>query len=346
MVRVYFKQALKGSRGTAPTLARMRHCFVISCIAALVALAGCDRKPADLAQVNYRLKWLYNVSTVGDLFAERQGYFREAGLQVNVKPGGPEHDALKELELGHAQFGVASADQVLRAAAKGSPIVVLAQLFQVNPLHWIYRPDRTPFAGPADLKGRTIGVTYGGNDEAVLRALLARHGIPEGEVTLFSVRYDFTPFYEGRVAFWPLYLNAQAPIIAEKLERAGERYAFLSPDALGVRFVANSVVTTRAMLERHPDTVKRFLNALLRGWHDALDPANTDAAVKVLLESDRETPEAVVRQQLPVTRELMLKPEVAFGAIDAAAWRQTEEIMRDQGLIHQPVDVARLLAGG
>jgi NitT/TauT family transport system substrate-binding protein len=315
-------------------------------VAVALASSGCGQKPTDIVEVSYRLKWLYNVSTVGDLYAERQGCFRQNGLKVNVKPGGPEHDALKELELGHAQFGVASADQVLRAAAKGSPVVVLAQLFQVNPLHWIYRPDRTPFAGPGDLKGKTIGVTYGGNDETVLRALLARHGIAEDQVTLFSVRYDYTPFFEGRAAFWPLYLNAQAPIIAAKLEKAGEPYAFLSPDALGVRFVANSVVTTRAMLERHPDTVRRFLDALLRGWREALDPANEEAAVRVLLEADRETPAAVVRRQLPVTRELMLPPGASFGAVDAAAWRQTEEIMRTQGLIPQPVDVGKLLVGG
>ena len=311
--------------------------------ALLLAPVACGQKPADLGEVSYRLKWLYNASTVGDLYADRRGYFQQAGLKVDVRPGGPEFDALKELELGHAQFGVASADQVLRAAAKGAPIVVLAQLFQVNPLHWIYRPDRTPFVGPADFKGRTIGVTFGGNDETVMRALLARHGIAEAEVSLFSVRYDYTPFYEGRAAFWPLYLNAQAPIIAAKLEKAGERYEFVSPDALGVRFVANSVVTTREMVERRPDTVRRFMDALLRGWREALDPANAEAAVQVLLGADRETPEAVVRRQLTVTRDLMLPPGTAFGAVDAAAWRQTEEIMRTQGLIPQPVDVGRLL---
>jgi NitT/TauT family transport system substrate-binding protein len=321
----------------------MRYLLTFCWVVAALASSGCGQKPADVGEVSYRLKWLYNVSSVGDLYAERRGYFQQAGLKVDVKPGGPEFDALKELELGHAQFGVASADQVLRAAAKGAPIVVLAQLFQVNPLHWIYRPDRTPFAGPADFKGRTIGVTFGGNDETVMRALLARHGIAEAEVSLFSVRYDYTPFYEGRAAFWPLYLNAQAPIIAAKLEKAGERFAFLSPDALGVRFVANSVVTTREMVERHPEAVRRFMDALLRGWREALDPANADAAVKVLLEADRETPQAVVRRQLTVTRELMLPPGTAFGTVDAAAWRQTEEIMRTQGLIPQPVDVGRLL---
>jgi NitT/TauT family transport system substrate-binding protein len=321
----------------------MRSLLTFCWIAVALAASACGQKPADLVEVSYRLKWLYNASTVGDLYAERQGYFRQGGLKVNVKPGGPEFDALKELELGHSQFGVASADQVLRAAAKGAPIVVLAQLFQVNPLHWIYRPDRTPFAGPADFKGRTIGITFGGNDETVMRALLARHGIAEAEVALFSVRYDYTPFYDGRAAFWPLYLNAQAPIIAAKLEKAGERYAFLSPDALGVRFVANSVVTTREMVERRPDTVRRFMDALLRGWREALDPANEEAAVTVLLEADRETPEPVVRRQLTVTRELMLPPGTAFGAVDATAWRQSEEIMRSQGLIPQPVDVGRLL---
>jgi NitT/TauT family transport system substrate-binding protein len=309
----------------------------------LIFLSACQPKE-KLEEVNYRLKWLYNVSTVGDLYADAQGHFARNGLKVNVKPGGPERDALKELELGHAQFGVASADQVLRAAAKGAPIVVLAQLFQVNPLHWIYRPDRTAFSAGEDLKGKRIGVTFGGNDEAILRALLARYAIADADVTLFSVRYDYTPFYEGRVDFWPLYLNAQAVIIGEKLEKAGEAYAFLSPDRLGVRFVANSVVTTREMVAKHPETVRRFLSALLEGWRDALDPRNQELAIKVLLEADRETPEAVVRRQLSVTRELMLPPAgAAFGRIDDAAWKQTEEVMRAQNLIAAPVEVDSLL---
>ena len=143
--------------------------------------------------------------------------------------------------------------------------------------------------------------------------------------------------------FWPLYLNAQAVIIGEKLEKAGEAYDFLSPDRLGVRFVANSVVTTREMVEKRPETVRRFLAALLEGWRDALDPRNQEQALQVLLAADRETPEAVVRRQLPVTRDLMLPSgDAYFGKIDAAAWKQTEEIMRAQKLISGPVDVETL----
>ena len=319
----------------------MKRAFLF--LSSLFFLFACGQKE-KIEEVNYRLKWLYNVSAVGDLYADVYGHFAENGLKVNVKPGGPERDALKELELGHAQFGVASADQVFRAVAKGAPIVVLAQLFQVNPLHWIYRPDRAPFSGPADWKGKSIGVTFGGNDETIMRALLARYGINENEVSLFSVRYDYTPFYEGRVAFWPLYLNAQAVIIGDKLAQAGETFDVISPDRLGVKFVANSVVTTREMLEKHPDTVKRFLAALRQGWQDALTPQNEEQAVQVLLQMDRETPAAVVRRQLAVTRELMLPaPGAAFGTIDIDAWKQTAQIMAAQQLIPAQLNVESVL---
>jgi len=319
----------------------MKRAFLF--LSGLFFIFACGQEE-KIEEVNYRLKWIYNVSAVGDLYADVYGHFAKNGLKVNVKPGGPERDALKELELGYAQFGVASADQVLRAVAKGAPIVVLAQLFQVNPLHWIYRPDKTPFSGPADWKGKAIGVTFGGNDETIMRALLARYRIAENEVSLFSVRYDYTPFYEGRVAFWPLYLNAQAVIIGDKLAQAGETFDVISPDRLGVKFVANSVVTTREMIEKHPDTVKRFLAALRHGWQDALKPQNEEQAVQVLLQMDRETPAAVVRRQLAVTRELMLPaPGAAFGTIDLDAWKQTAEIMAAQQLIPAQPNVESVL---
>jgi len=311
----------------------------------ILILAGCaqdDKKP--LEEVSYRLKWLFNVSVVGDLYAHDSGLFAENGLDVTVKPGGPEKDAIKELELGHAQFGVASADQVIRAVSKGAPIVVIAQLFQTNPLNWIYRPDKTPFKTPQDLKGKTIGITYGGNDETIMRALLAKYKITESEVNFFSVRYDYTPFYQGKVDFWPLYRNAQAPIIGAKLQKAGERFELMDPSKMGIRFVANSVVTTRKMFEERPETVKKFIRALLQGWREILNPANEQKAIDIILKYNKETPEEIVRQQLSATRILMMPtPDSEFGKIDTAAWRQTEEIMLSQKLTPVPVYVEKLL---
>jgi NitT/TauT family transport system substrate-binding protein len=306
-----------------------------------LVLAGCGRKSENPPEnVHYRLKWLFNISVVGDLYAHVHGMFAEQGLQVTVKPGGPERDAIKELELGHAHFGVASADQVIRALAKGSPVVVLAQLFQANPLQWIYRPDRIRLEKPEDLKGKSVGVTFGGNDETIMRALLTRYGIRENDVTLFSVRYDYTPFYEGRVDLWPIYRNAQGVIIGEKLRKAGEPFAFFDPDSQGIRFVANSVITSRSVLEKYPETVQRFMRALLRGWRESLSPENAEKALTTLQQFDKDTSPEILRDQLKITRELMKPSEgIPFGTIDAPAWEQTEKIMLDQHLIPDPIHV-------
>lgn len=322
-----------------------KKCLIAATIVAIMGLAACGPKTEETQEeLSYRLKWLFNASVVGDIYADVHGFFTAQGLRVTVKAGGPERDAIKELELGHAQFGVASADQVIRAISKGAPIVVIAQLFQANPLQWIYRPDEIRISSPDDFKGKTIGITYGGNDETIMRAILAKYGITDKEVRLFSVRYDYTPFYEREVHLWPVYRNTQGIFISEKLRKAGEEIRFFNPHAAGIRFVANSVITTTRMLKTHPETVRKFTTALLQGWRESLDPANEKKAVTAIHQFEKDTSADVIRKQLSATRPF-IKPssKVQIGKIDVDAWKQTENIMLDQKLIPKAVSVENIL---
>jgi NitT/TauT family transport system substrate-binding protein len=288
--------------------------------------------------VVYRLKWLVNMSTVGDIYALDKGYFADQGLDVEVKAGGPERDAIRELELGYADFGVASADQIIRALEKGAPLVVLAQLFQRNPLNWIFRPEKLSIEGLQDLKGRTLGVTFGKNDEFIMRTLLAQAGIAEDQVQLYSVRLDYTPFYQGKVDLWPIYINSQGVEIAARMRRSGETIAFFSPENFGVRFVANSVVTSERLWRDNPQLVRRFMQALLKGWQEALDPTNALQAVAVVRRHDPDTAPEIMSDQLEATRPLIMTGGTV-GRIDREAWAQTEQIMLAHGQIKAPVNV-------
>jgi NitT/TauT family transport system substrate-binding protein len=321
----------------------MQRTFISTAIFLLMTavLGGAD---ANAETLNYRLKWLFNTSVVGDLYADVHGFFEAEGLDVNVKPGGPERDAIRELELGHADFGVASADQVIRARAKGAPVLVVAQLFQINPLQWIYRASKPPVNELADLKGRTLGVTFGGNDETILRTLLAKAGLTERDAKLFSVRYDYTPFFRDQVDLWPVYRNAQGPILAKKLAAEGEDVAFFNPTEFGVQFVANSVVTSAETLAESPEMVEKFVRALMAGWKTALNPKNAEKALETLARFDKDTDPDILRTQLDITRSLVLPPaETAMGTIDRPAWIQTERIMLEQGQIDEPVGVEKAL---
>ncbi len=313
-------------------------------LATLVFFMVAGSRVIGAQDINYRLKWILNTSVVGDLAADINGHFKAAGLKVTVKPGGPERDAIKELELGLSQFGVASADQVIRALSKGAPVVVLAQLFQINPLQWIYRETGAPIRQLIQLKGMTIGVTFGGNDETILRTLLAMGGLSETDVALFSVRYDYTPFYRRQVSIWPVYRNTQGIFLQRQLAKEGEAVRFFNPADFGVQFVANSVVTSREMIEQEPDMVRAFVEALLDGWREAMNPEKADMAIHILSTVDKDTPPDLLREQLDVTRRLVLPSEDSvLGTIDVAAWEQTEGIMVEQGLIDGPVGVIKVL---
>jgi NitT/TauT family transport system substrate-binding protein len=218
-------------------------------------------------------------------------------------------------------------------------------LFQENPLQWIYRPDKTEISSVNDLRGKVIGITYGGNDETIMRALLAKYGIREDEVNFFSVRYDYTPFYEKKVDLWPVYRNAQGVIIGDKLRRGGETVQFFSPHDAGVPFVANSVVTTEKLYSRYPGTVQKFLRALISAWQEALDPKNSQLAVETIHRFDRETSLETITKQLEITR-LLIAPAgsgIEIGRIDFSAWAETENIMLSQNLIERAVDIRRSL---
>lgn len=299
--------------------------LVSLCLTALVSTSSVAES------LNYRLKWLFNASVVGDIYADVHGYFKEAGLDITVKAGGPERDAIKELELGQASFGVASADQVIRALSKGAPVVVIAQIFQVNPLHWMYRTEDVSITKLDDLKNKVIGVTFGGNDEIILRTLMAKANISEQDATLYSVRYDYNPFYQKKVDLWPVYLNSQAVFLKKKMAENGEAVSFFNPAEYGVQFVSNSVVTSRKMITEHPEVVQAFVRSLCKAWEAALAPENMDEAIATLQRFDKDTARDVMTEQLEVTRRLIKPtPETAIGTINLPAWQQTAQIMADQ----------------
>ncbi|MCG8617469.1 MAG: ABC transporter substrate-binding protein [Desulfobacterales bacterium] len=301
---------------------------------------------ADPVELNYRLKWLFNTSVAGDIMAREAGFFEKAGLDVTVKEGGPEKNAIKELELGYADFGVASADQVIHALDKGADVIVLAQLFQVNPMQWIYRADRPKIGTLADLKGRHIGVTFGGNDETIMNTLLAKGKLGKGDVRISSVRFDFSPFLKKKVEVWPVYRNSQGVILEDKLAREGESVLFFNPADFGVSFVANSVVTSGKMVKKHPERVNAFLGALMQAWEYAMDPANAPQVLAEIKKKDKGTEDRIREKQLDATR-VLVKPSATLkiGAIDTDAWRQTETIMLAEKQIKKPVQVHTRLYG-
>ncbi len=335
-----------------------KNCFILPVLLVFILLFnGCQEQEGrqsgssfrhqEAARVVYRLKWLFNASTIGDIWARDQGIFKTKGLNVVLKEGGAEHDAIEEMELGRADFGVASADQVIRAASRGADCLVIAQIFQENPLQWIFNSSRVKLdlESPSEsLKKLTIGITYGGNDEAIFMALAGRLGLDPDSLHLYAITYDYTPFWKGEVDLWPCYINTQGITLSEKMAGMGERAGFFNPCRYGIRFVANSLVTSRKFLRKHPETVKLFRECVIQGWEQAIRPENLEKAAQILAPYEKNLSLNTIKEQLKATTSLITgHGSHRVGYIDREAWRQTEEIMFQQGLIKKRVNVDDLL---
>ena len=298
-------------------------------------------------ELTYRLKWLFNASTAGDLWAREKGVFQEKGLRVILKEGGAEQDPIEEIELGRATFGVASSDQVLRAVSKGADVLVLAQIFQVNPLQWIYIKERVKInkKDPAnDLKHLTIGITYGGNDEAIFFALARRLGLNPEELNIYAITYDYTPFWQGKVDLWPNYRNTQGIFLSKKIIDMGQHADFFDPSIYGINFVANCLITSKRFAKIHPDLVKRFKDAVLEGWRQALDEKNLDEMAHILQRYDKTLSVEIIKLQIRETKRLVAPFGLEkIGIIQKESWIKTEEEMYRQGLIKGHVDINSIL---
>jgi ABC-type nitrate/sulfonate/bicarbonate transport system substrate-binding protein len=125
-----------------------------------------------LDQVSLQLKWRHQFQFAGYYAALERGFYREAGLDVNLLEGGPGVDANKAVADGQADFGVCTSS-VLLDRAKGRNLVVLGVIFQ-HSAAIILVPRRAGIASVSDLKGRLLMDEPGSGDVA---AMLKREGV-------------------------------------------------------------------------------------------------------------------------------------------------------------------------
>src|SRR5579862_4219453 len=130
------------------------------CASALVAVGSAQA--AD-NKVTLQLKWVTQAQFAGYYVAKDKGFYKDAGLDVTIKAGGPDIAPEQVIAAGGADVIVDWMPAALAARDKGEPLVNIAQLFQKSGLELTCRKD-SGVKTPADFKGKTLGVWFYGNE--------------------------------------------------------------------------------------------------------------------------------------------------------------------------------------
>ena len=219
----------------------------------LIILTGCSGAPspaaAPLTEITVQLQWIHQAQFAGLYAADQNGYYTEEGLAVTFVPGGPGVDSLSPLLEGSAQFGTASADQLLVARGEGKPLKAFAVIYRRSPAVFITLSS-SGITRPQDFIGKTIRTPA--PNIPMLHAMMTGVGIPRDQYTEVDLPSDVEEFASGRAPVWIVYLNA----LAISVQRAGYEINIIYPDDYGVHFYSDSLIATDDFIAKNPDLVR------------------------------------------------------------------------------------------
>jgi ABC-type nitrate/sulfonate/bicarbonate transport system substrate-binding protein len=288
---------------------------------ASLALAA-SQPAAALDAVSIQLKWKHQFQFAGYYQALEQGFYRDAGLDVTIREGGPAIDASEAVAGGTANFGVCSAS-VLRDWGAGRRLVVLAAIFQ-HSAAVILVPRRADISSVVDLRGRTLMDTPGSDDIA---AMLKREGIDYQSMPRVPHEGNPRDLLAGRADAMVAY-STNEPFVLEQL---GAAYRTFSPATSGIDFYGDNLCASEAEARTHPDRTASFRSASLKGWAYAL--AHKEATADLILRKySVEKSRAALLFEAQQTAPLVGTDDGGIGEQDLARWQSIAAIYRQLGM--------------
>ena len=298
----------------------------------LVGAAGLMASTAMAADtVTLQLKWVTQAQFAGYYVAAAEGFYEDEGLDVEIKPGGPDIAPPQVIAGGGADVIIDWMPSALASREKGVPLVNIAQPFKSSGMMLTCRKD-TGIKSPADFKDKTLGVWFFGNEYPFL-SWMAQLGIKTdgspGGVTVLKQGFNVDPLLQKQAdCVSTMTYNEYWQIID----------AGIRPDDLVVFKYQNRGVATLEdglyVLEdnlKDPafvDKMARFVKASMKGWDHAA--ANPNEAADIVLENDASGAQTK-KHQLWMMREISKLTAGSDGKLDPADYERTVNILLKGG---------------
>jgi NitT/TauT family transport system substrate-binding protein len=308
--------------------------WLLAAAAAIGLTAAGSARAADPLTV--QLKWVAQAQFAGYFVAQEKGYYKEAGLDVTIKPGGPDIAPEQVIAGGGADVIVDWMPAALAAREKGVPLVNIAQVFQRSGLELSCRKD-SGVKSPADFKGKTLGVWFAGNEYPFL-AWMAKlkyktSGGADG-VTVLKQGFNVDPLLQKQAACISTMTYNEYWQLIEAGMKPAQLVVFKYEDE-GVATLEDGLYTTDANLKKPTivDRLARFVKASMKGWQYAID--HQDEAVKITLAADTTGAQTELHQKHQMSEVAKLvaagKSAHGIGYLDEAAYDRTVSVLLSSG---------------
>jgi len=315
---------------------------LLATVLALTGMTGCGESGAEPGVpkgATLVLDFTPNAVHSGIYAATVNGYYREAGVDLEVQPPGESTDAPKLLGAGKVEFAILDIHDLGIARERGIDLVGVAPIVQ-RPLAAVIARSEGPVHSPRDLEGERVGVSGLPSDEAVVDSEVEADGGDPAKVDAVTIGFTAIPSLaagkvEAATGFW----NAEAVA----LRRQGVPIRVFKVDEFGAPPYPELVLcTAEKLLKSDPELVDAVVSATRRGYE--VTEEHPDVALKDLLDSnqnlglDRYEQKAQLKVLLPA-----LHPEPFDMAVleEWAAWDLEHHLLEKPLAVEQAFSQVR-----
>ncbi|HKF72314.1 MAG TPA: ABC transporter substrate-binding protein [Stellaceae bacterium] len=279
--------------------------------AAIVAVAGVATLAHAADDVRLRLNWMYYGSHAGFAYGKDKGFYKDAGINLDIRSGNGSSSAHRLVANGDSQFAYGSCGSMVNLASKGAALISVGVIDAMGTDAVLVRPE-TGVKTVKDLKGKKILTTANAGVNTFFPIVLKTGGLAESDVTLVNVA-------EG--ALVSSYLQGAGDTVgmlgglddkpAEIKAAGGAAPVGLAYSEYGVHQVGYCMTTTKDMVKNKSDLVKRFMQATIKSYAETMK--NPDAAIAAMADVVGGTMaddkgKAQARAVLDVTLSVLISP--------------------------------------
>src|SRR5499427_1797165 len=297
-------------------LARYVFAAGVACSLAIGSASAADK-------VTIQLKWVTQSQFAGYYVAQAKGYYKAAGLDVTINPGGPDIAPEQVIAGGGADVIVDWMPAALASREKGVPLVNIAQPFKKSGLELTCRAD-TGIKTPADLKGKTIGVWFFGNEYPFLswmsKLKYKTDGSPGG-VKMLKQGFNVDPLIQKQAECISTMTYNEYWQVIDAGYKPSQLVVFKSEDQ-GVATMEDGLYALESKLADPAFVAKmaKFVRASMKGWDYA--KKNVDEATKIVLAADT-TGAQTEKHQKCMMGEIAKLLGTGDGKLDPADYERT-----------------------
>jgi NitT/TauT family transport system substrate-binding protein len=288
----------------------------LACLGAVATAQAADK-------VTLQLKWVTQAQFGGFYVAKDKGYYKDAGLDVTIKPGGPDIAPPQVIAGGGADVIIDWMPSALASREKGVPLVNIAQPFKRSGMELTCRAE-TGIKTPADLKGRTLGVWFYGNEYPFLSWMgklgLKTDGSASG-VKVLKQGFNVDPLLQKQAdCISTMTYNEYWQVIDGGIP--ADKLVVFKYEDQGVATMEDGLYALEDKLKdpAFVDKMARFVKASMKGWDYAR--ANPKEAAKIVLDNDA-TGAQTEKHQTRMMDEINKLTAGSDGTLDPADYQRT-----------------------